>query len=324
MDPMFDQIISPISPQIERFEQRLDQTLTSDVELVQTMSDHLMETRGKRFRPALSLLTAQAIGDCSDDVIDASVGIELIHWATLIHDDVIDLAETRRGAEVINFRWGDHAAVLMGDLLLARALEVLVGLNSMAVMEAATRATRRMIEGEILEIQRGSDAETELYFHMIDKKTASLMALACEVGAILGGGTPEQIAQMFSFGKEVGIAFQITDDLLDFIGDAESLGKPVGSDVREKKVTLPLIRALANCQNGEAEQIRAKVRDGIESDEDFQEIFHFVHRYGGIEQAREEAHTYAKSALKNLDPLRSSEAREALELAVYHVVDRER
>lgn len=320
---MFDRIISPISLQIERFEQRLDQALDSDVERVQSMSDHLLETRGKRFRPALSLLTAQAIGDCSDKVIEASVGIELIHLATLIHDDVIDLAETRHGTEVLNFRWGDHSAVLMGDFLLAKALEVLVNLNSMEVMVASTRATRRMIEGEIMEIQRGADAESTSYFHMIDKKTASLMALACEVGAILGGGTPEQIAQMFSFGKEVGIAFQITDDLLDFIGDAKSLGKPVGNDVREKKVTLPLIRALANCQNGEAEQIQAKVRNGIDSNEDFRQVIHFVRRYGGIEEAREEARTYAKAALKNLDPLRSSDAREALELAVQHVVNRE-
>ena len=321
---MLNQIIQPILPQIQCFEERLKQVLTSDVGLVQAMADHLVENRGNRIRPALSFLTAQAVGECSSRVIDAAIGIEIIHNATLIHDDVIDFADKRRGAEALNYRWGNQAAVLMGDFLLARALQVLVSLNSMQVMEAATRAVSRMIEGEILEIQSGSDVETALYFSMIDKKTASLMALSCEVGAILGGGTSEQITQMSTFGKEVGIAFQITDDLLDFVGDEEVLGKPVGTDVREKKLTLPLLRALANCRNGGGARIQAKVENGVETDEDVQEIFRFVHRYRGIEEAREEARTYANSGLKNLAPLRFSDAREALELTARYVVDRER
>ena len=321
---MLNQILQPIQPQISRFEERFKKTLESDVKLVQAMGDRIMETRGKILRPALSLLTAQAIGECSDRAIDAAIGIEIIHTATLIHDDVVDFADKRRGTEVLNLRWGNQAAVLMGDFLLARALQVLVGLDSMEVMRAATRAVGRMIEGEIQEIEGSVEAESAIYFSMIDKKTASLMALSCEVGAILGGGTPEQIAQMSIFGKEVGIAFQITDDLLDFTGDEESLGKPVGNDVRERKLTLPLIRALGNCQNGEAERIQAKVRSGIESDEELQEVFHFVERYKGIEEAREEAKTYATSGLKNLVALTTSDARQALELAVRHVVDRDR
>ena len=321
---MLNQILLPIQPQIGRFEERFKTTLESEVPLVQAMGDRIMETRGKILRPALSLLTAQAIGECSDRAIDAAIGIEIIHTATLIHDDVIDFADKRRGTEVLNLRWGNQAAVLMGDFLLARALQVLVGLDSMEVMKAATRAVGRMIEGEIQEIQGSVEAESAIYFSMIDKKTASLMALSCEVGAILGGGTPEQIAQMSTFGKEVGIAFQITDDLLDFTGDEKSLGKPVGNDVRERKLTLPLIRALGNCPNGEAERIQAKVRGGIESDEELQEVFHFVERYRGIEEAREEALAYATSGLKNLGSLTTSDARQALELAVLQVVDRDR
>jgi octaprenyl-diphosphate synthase len=321
---MLNQILLPIQPQIGRFEERFKTTLESEVPLVQAMGDRIMETRGKILRPALSLLTAQAIGECSDRAIDAAIGIEIIHTATLIHDDVIDFADKRRGTEVLNLRWGNQAAVLMGDFLLARALQVLVGLDSMEVMRAATSAVGRMIEGEIQEIQGSVEAESAIYFSMIDKKTASLMALSCEVGAILGGGTPEQIAQMSTFGKEVGIAFQITDDLLDFTGDEKSLGKPVGNDVRERKLTLPLIRALGNCPNGEAERIQAKVRSGIESDEELQEVFHFVERYRGIEEAREEALAYATSGLKSLGALTTSDARQALELAVLQVVDRDR
>ena len=321
---MIDRIIAPVQSHIERFEKRLSSVLTSDVITVQNMASHLLKNRGKRFRPALALLTAQAVGHCNDDVIEAAVAIEIIQTATLIHDDVLDSADMRRGAEVLHQIWGNRAAVLMGDFMLAKALQVLVDIGSIDVVKATTRATQFTIEGEILETEAEGSAEANIYFAMIGKKTASLMALACEVGAILGRGSPEQIARMTRFGTEFGVAFQIADDLLDFIGDEQTLGKPVGTDVREKKLTLPLIRALSNCQNGEAQRIQTKVLNGIETEEDWQEIIRFVHRYRGIETARAEAHAYAQSALKNLDALQTSAAREALTLAVRHVVDRDR
>ena len=321
---MLDKIIKPILPQIEAFESRLGEALASDVSLVGAMGRHLLETRGNRIRPTLSLLTAQAIGECDDRVVDAAVGIEIIHTATLIHDDVIDFADKRRGAEVLNIRWGNQAAVLMGDFLLATALQTLVGLDSMPVMRAATAAVRRMIEGEILETEKGADAETAVYYQMIDKKTASLMALCCEVGAILAGGTADQIRMMAAFGKDVGMAFQITDDLLDFVGDEDAMGKPVGKDVRERKVTLPLLRALANCQNGEAERIQKKVRNGVVSNEDVDEIMDFVRRYRGIDEAKDEARSFADAGLGQLDGLGPSVARDAIELTVRHVMDRQR
>jgi len=321
---MFDQIVAPIANEISRLEDRLDSALDSDVGKVQTMARYLGENRGKHFRPALSLLSAQAVGQCSDAAIDAAVGIEILQTGTLIHDDVLDSAEMRRGAEGLHVKWGNHAAILMGDFLLVKAMEVLVGLGSMEVMEAATRAIRRMIEGEILEDEKGGDGELAIYFTMIDKKTASLYALACEVGAILGGGSSEEISNMSTFGNDVGMAFQITDDLLDFVGDEETLGKPVGNDIREKKLTLPIIRALKNCDNGEAEGIRSKVHKGVSTQEDWKEIQSFVERYGGLEHAREEARAYAASAERSLTSLPGSEATEALKLAVHSVVDRER
>lgn len=321
---MLDRIISPVSLQITYFEERFQNALNSEVDLVQTMGSHVLKSHGKGFRPILALLTAEAIGDCSDQIIDAAVGIEIIHIATLIHDDVIDSADTRRGTEALNLLYGNHASILMGDFLLAKALEILVGLGSLDVMKAATRATRCMIEGEILESQSGDSAEAATYFNMIDKKTASLMALACEIGAILGGGTSEQIDKMSNFGKKVGMAFQITDDLLDFVGDEKALGKPVGNDLRERKLTLPLIRALANCENGDAQKIQTKILAGLETEEECQEIIHFVHRYHGINEARNEAQIFAQSALKNLGILSGSPAREALTLVGHYAVDRER
>jgi len=321
---MLNNIIAPVQTHIDAFENRLSEVLSSDVMTVQHMGDHLQANRGKRFRPALALLTAQAVGECTDAVIEAAVAIEIIQTATLIHDDVLDSADMRRGAEVLHQIWGNRAAVLMGDFLLAKSLQVLVGIGSLEVMQATTKATQFIIEGEILETENEGNPEVTAYFNMIGKKTASLMALACEVGAILGNGSPEQVSHMAKFGTQFGVAFQITDDLLDFIGDEKTLGKPVGTDVREKKLTLPLIRALSNCPNGEADRIQTKVLNGVESEEDWQEIMAFIHQYQGIEAARQEAQAYAQSALDSLDTLQTSEARDALSLAVRHVVERDR
>ncbi len=322
---MLDQIFAPIQHQIARFEDRLEEVmLASDVGGIQDMAYHVVKNRGRRFRPALALLTAQAVGKCSDAVIDAAVGVELIQTASLVHDDVIDNANTRRGADGLHLQWGNRAAILMGDFLFAKSMQVLVGLNSLPVMNATTHAIQRIVEGEILEGETSTSGELSLYFHMINNKTASLLALACELGALLGNGSPNQVACMSSFGSEIGVAFQIIDDVLDMMGSAKHLGKPVGNDVRGKKLTLPLIRALANCENGEAAQIRTKVLNGVETDRDWREVLRFVQRYRGIEAAREEARSYAQSALKSLSALHTSRARDALTLAVQHVVERDR
>ena len=238
---MLDQIFAPIQYQIARFETRLEEIMTaSDVGGIQEMAYHVVKNRGRRFRPALAFLTAQAVGECSDAVIDAAVGVEIIQTASLIHDDVLDNAETRRGADVLHLQWGNRAAILMGDFLFAKSMQVLVGLNSLPVMDATTHAIQRVVEGEILEGEISSSGEASLYFRMINQKTASLLALACELGAILGKGSPTQIARMASFGSEIGVAFQITDDVLDLMGSANSMGKPTGNDLREKKIDLAL------------------------------------------------------------------------------------
>lgn len=322
---MMDQIVRPIQTGMDRFEGRLESALDSEVEIVRRMARHLVAARGKRIRPALALLTAQALGGESDRVIDAAVGIELLQTATLIHDDIVDSADTRRGVPSLNAIWGDQASVLMGDFLLAKALQILVGLESQKVMEAATRATQRMVEGELLEVEKGDIAITEsLYLDLISKKTSALIALSCEVGAILSEGSPEQVAQMAAFGELLGIAFQITDDVLDFTGDSVVRGKPVGNDVKEKTITLPLIRALENCSNGEGDRIRARIESGIENGSDWQEIVAFVRRYEGIDYALKRAHGYAEDASRRLAVLSASEARRSLELATRHAVERQR
>jgi octaprenyl-diphosphate synthase len=280
--------------------------------------------RGKRFRPALALLTAQALGGESDRVVDAAVGIELLQTATLIHDDIIDSADMRRGVPSLNAVWGNQVSVLMGDFLLSKALQILVGLRSLEVMEAATRATQRMVLGELLGIEKGDTAISEsLYLDLIRKKTSALVSLACELGAILSGASPEQIARLSAFGELLGMAFQITDDILDFTGDAALLGKPVGNDLKEKTITLPLIRALETCPNGEGDRIRAWIETSEDGGADWEEIVTFVRRYDGIAYALEKANGYATDASRHLSILTASEARRSLELATRHAVRRE-
>jgi octaprenyl-diphosphate synthase len=264
------------------------------------------------------------VGCCTDRVLEGAVGIELLHTATLIHDDVVDSAEKRRGLDTLSIRWGNLAAVLMGDCLFAHALQILVELDCPPVMKAAARTVQALTEGEILEAEQGGDGDPAVYFRIIERKTASLMALSCEVGAILGGGTEEEIASMTNFGKDLGMAFQMTDDLLDYTGDASMMGKPVAQDVREGKTTLPLIRALANCNNGEAETMRERLQRGFMAEKDIQAIVDFVRRYRGIEDARQEANAFANSGLAGLSILNPSPARNALELTLQHVMERKR
>ena len=320
---MMDQIIRPILPGMGLLEKRMESALHSEVKLVQRMSGHLVSAKGNGFRSALSLLTARALGNDLDPVIDAAVGIELLHTATLIHDDVIDSADTRRGVPSLNAIWGNQVSVLMGDFLFAKALQILVALGSQEVMEASARATQRIVEGELLEIENGDSAISEgVYLDLVGKKTSALVCLSCEVGAILSGGSEEQVLGMANFGELLGVAFQITDDVLDFTGDSAIRGKPVGNDVKEKTFTLPLIRALENCSNGEGEQIRDRIESGVENGEDWGEVVDFVRRYDGIEYARERAHHYARDASQHLSVLSTSEARSSLELATRHAIER--
>ncbi len=322
---MMDEIVRPIQSAMDLFERRMVSALDSEVEIVRRMSRHVVSARGKRFRPALALLTAQALGGDSGRVVEAAVGIELLQTATLIHDDIVDSADTRRGVPSLNAIWGNQVSVLMGDFLLAKSLQILVGLGSQKVMEAATRATQRTVEGELLEIEKGDISITEsVYLDLISKKTSALVALSCEVGAILSDASPEQIGRLSTFGELLGLAFQITDDVLDFTGDSTTRGKPVGNDVKEKTITLPLIRALANCSNGEGDLIRDRIESGLEDGDGGQEIVAFVRRHNGINYALERANRYAADASGHLSVLSISEARRSLELATRHAVERQR
>ncbi|MBI4530901.1 MAG: polyprenyl synthetase family protein [Candidatus Latescibacteria bacterium] len=319
------QIVEHLGPELTLFEQRLEQTLQSDVQLVQEIAKYLMATKGKRLRPALAILSAQVVGELADGVFDAAVAIEMIHTATLIHDDVVDSSTIRRGVASVNSIWDNQISVLMGDFLFSRALALLVKLDSKEALFSLSRATERISKGELFEIEKSQDLTMmeATYFQMIGDKTAALFSAACEIGAVLARGSAEEIAAMTKFGETFGLAFQMTDDLLDFIGDASTLGKPIGNDVRSRKVTLPLIQALTVCGDGKAHDIRDQIEMGIDSDEVWHGIVDFVEDYGGIAYTQKMASQYAASAAETLQQLRPSSARDILYDAVLQTTTRQ-
>lgn len=319
------QLLGSIQADIDLFEQRLDRALQSDVELVHQVARYLAPLKGKRLRPALAVLSARAAGGWDDRIIDAGVAVEMIHTATMIHDDVVDSAGVRRGKETVNATWDSRIAVLMGDFLLSRALNILVDLKNQQALETVSRVTERLSQGEIYEIQIGQQTDTReaSYFAMVSDKTASLIAASCKLGPILVGAPQETIEAMGQYGEALGLAFQIADDVLDFTGNADTLGKPVGHDLREGKITLPLIRALAASPPAEREAAETLLRQAEKTEEEWRRIVAFVERHQGLRSARQTARQYGERAEECLKILPASFSRLALQQAARLVVERD-
>ena len=320
-----DPLTNPITVELARFEERLDVALQADVELVHEIARYMATLKGKRLRPVLALLSGQACGRCDDRVIEAAVAIELIHGATVVHDDVVDSATMRRGRASVNSAWSGQLAVLMGDFLLARALSILVDLGDLTALRAVSRATERLSVGEIFEIQIGQRCDTrpDSYFSMVGDKTASLISAAVRLGAILAGADDAVVTAMGEYGENLGQAFQIADDVLDFTGDESTLGKPVGHDLRERKITLPLIKALSAAPAPERAAIDGILSAREPSAQDWDRVVDFVARHDGVAAASATARACAARAQACLEVLEPSVVRCILETAVHLVVDRD-
>lgn len=319
------QLLGPIEKEMDLFEQRLDEMLQADVEMVHDVARYMATLKGKRLRPALTMLCARATGHWDDRVIGAGVGVEMIHAATVIHDDVVDQADTRRGDASVNARWNDHVAVLMGDFLLARALCLLVDLGNLEALGAVSRATERLSQGEIFEFQIGlqADIRESSYFAMVGDKTASLISASCRIGPLMADAPREMVEALTKYGEYLGLAFQIADDILDFTGDASTVGKPVGHDLRERKITLPLIKALDRAPESERVGIMAILKAAEPTETDWALVFDFVARHDGVGAAQATAHEYAAQAQVCLEILPTSVERSILETAVRLVVERD-
>lgn len=314
----------PVLSELEQVRKELQEFFVCDVDLINEISKHMMRANGKLFRPTLLLLCARLKGEVGREAVIAATITELIHTATLVHDDSIDRSLLRRGVPTVNSIWNDQTSVIMGDYLYSKAFFVLVENNMFECMNVLARSTYRMSLGEMLEIQcqLRFDLTEEAYIRLITDKTAVLIGAACEIGGLLGWGDGEERRLLADFGLNLGMAFQIADDLLDIEGDVLAMGKNPGSDIREGKVTLPLIHALGVVSPTEAAHIRARMREADANPAAAAEVASFVEENGGIEVARHRARGYADRALELLDHFEPSEIRDTLHDAVEYVLDR--
>ncbi|MCU1718169.1 polyprenyl synthetase family protein [Pseudomonas sp. 5P_3.1_Bac2] len=286
--------------------------LVSRVPLVEKIGDYIISAGGKRLRPLLVLLAGRAVGYQQDDLQLLAATIEFLHTSTLLHDDVVDKSDMRRGRSTANARWGNAPSVLVGDFLYARSFEMMVTLGSMPVMRIISQATRVIAEGEVLQLSKVRDASTteETYMEVIRGKTAMLFEASTHSAAALAGVSHEQSEALRTFGDHLGIAFQLVDDLLDYQGDADTLGKNVGDDLAEGKPTLPLIYTMREGTAEQASLVRQAIQKG--GIEDLESIRTAVEASGALAYTAQLARDYAERAIACLDALPPSEYRDAL------------
>ncbi len=316
-------ISRPISEELNRFNDLFKSSLKSKVGLVDLVTKYILRQKGKKVRPILVLLSAQLSGGITERTYRGAILVELLHTATLVHDDVVDNAEKRRGFPSINAIWKNKVAVLMGDYLLARGLMLAVDSEDFDFLKVITDTVRRMSEGELLQIYKTKklDINEETYFKIISDKTASLLSTCCEIGARSASTSENKILSMREFGENLGIAFQIRDDILDYVGSTKLFGKPLGGDIKEKKITLPLIHSLEKAGKSEYDYILKIIRNGAKKD-GVKEVIEFVEKYQGIEYADQEAAKFSGRSKKELEFFPDSYAKDALYSLVDFVIER--
>jgi octaprenyl-diphosphate synthase len=320
------QIQRPILKELAMLEGRLEALLRSDVALVYGIGEHLLAIKGKRIRPTLVLLCSHLGRPDAERAVMAGVAIELIHTATLLHDDSIDKSDLRRGLPTVNKLWDEQVSVIMGDHLFCKAFKLLHESGMETVARAMVDGSDRMTFGEMYQMDKRGDCDMteETYIDVIRNKTASLFSTACETGAMIGGLSEGECRVLYEYGEDIGIAFQIIDDVLDFVGDVEHMGKPVGNDVRDGRVTLPLIVAMRNAPSGHTSDMRAALCGADFSQGRWQEIVEFLTAHGGISYSRDLSARLVKSAKARLSGLKDCPARTSLLLLADYVVSRQK
>lgn len=316
-------IFAPFKQDLAEFDLAFRNIMRSDVWVVDQMAQYLVKHKGKQFRPALVLVAARAAGEVTPKTYSTAAVAELLHTATLIHDDVLDDSEMRRGIATLHKVWKNKLAILMGDYLLSKSLIAATETGSLEIMNTVATVAKRLIKGAMLEVQKSHkpDLDEADYFRIVADKTASLMSACTELGALTVNASPERREAMRDFGENLGIAFQIKDDLLDYEGSSGILGKPAMADIQDKKVTLPLLYALQDSDEKERKHILKIIRKGA-SRKEVAEILDFVKRRNGIEKAREKAREIKNKAIMALSVLPDSDARDSLIQLAEFVVNR--
>jgi octaprenyl-diphosphate synthase len=320
-----NEILGLVQNDLERVEREISLESVASVDVVTAIGRYLQAGGGKRLRPILLLLSSRIAGGLNDASIRLAAVVEMIHAATLVHDDVIDTAKTRRGRPSSNAMWGNHACVLAGDWLYMQAFQVALRERNFRVLDLLIGLTQLMVEGELLQLERigKMDISEADYMELVDRKTASLFSASARLGAIVAGGDEIVEGRLGEFAWNLGMAFQLVDDVLDFTAHEQVLGKPVGSDLREGKVTLALIYALQDATAEERELVNAVLHDGSYDRASFSEILDFIRRRCGVERARERAQQFTEKARSIIAEFPESAYQRALFSVTDLVTDRD-
>ena len=315
-------IKAPIADEMTEFETKFRASMKSNVLLLDKIMTYIVKRKGKQMRPMFVFLTAGTCGNISDSTYRGASLIELLHTATLVHDDVVDDANYRRGFFSVNALWKNKIAVLVGDYLLSRGLLLSINNNDHQLLKIVSEAVQEMSEGELLQMEKARrlDITEEVYYDIIRQKTASLIASCCAVGASSSGSENGTVEKMKLFGEKVGMAFQIKDDLFDY-GSSE-IGKPLGIDIKEKKMTLPLIYALQNASWGEKRRVINTIKNHSNKPKKVSEVIEFVKKSGGIEYATEVMNKFYQEAMDVLNAFEVSVYRTSLEHLVQYTIER--
>jgi octaprenyl-diphosphate synthase len=318
-------IKSPIKEDLQQFEQVFKQVMKSHIPLLDKVTRYIVKTKGKQMRPMFVLLSAKISGGVNESTYRAATLIELLHTATLVHDDVVDDSNERRGFFSINALWKNKIAVLVGDFLLSRGLLLSLDNNDFELLKIVSNAVKEMSEGELLQIEKARrlDIKEPVYFEIIQKKTASLIASCCAVGAASAGADKDMIDRMRDFGVNTGIAFQIKDDIFDYESNRNA-GKPTGIDIKERKMTLPLIYTLNHVDSIEKRHLINIVKNHNENPEKVAQVIDRVRQSGGIEYASQIMKTYVDKALALIENLPESESLDSLRNLVHFTIARQK
>ena len=319
-----DSIKSPIVDELKEFEAHFRKSMHSKVPLLDKITFFLVKRKGKQVRPMFVFLSAKICGEINQSTYTAASMVELLHTASLVHDDVVDDSNERRGFFSINALWKNKVAVLVGDYLLSKGMLLALQNKEHQILEIMSGSVKALVEGELLQLEKARrlDIKEDIYFEIIKQKTASLIASACSIGAASTTKDDETIRKMYEFGEKIGIAFQIKDDLFDF--GADDVGKPLGIDIKEQKLTLPLIHALQHASSKEKKRIINNIKRHNNKPEKVREVINFVRNSNGLEYAKKEMIRFRTEAFELLNTFPESPARTAMEELVVFVTERKK
>jgi geranylgeranyl pyrophosphate synthase len=318
-------LFTNIQADLEQVDSTFEKRATSGLDILNSASMHALGSPGKRLRTALTLLSGKMKTYCFDKLLPLSVAFEMVHLATLIHDDIVDNAKTRRGSPTVNALWGDNIAILLGDYYFAKTAGLIADINDNRIDHLFSDTVATVCEGTIMEMMTAGriDLTIESYYEKINHKTACLIAACCRGGAIVSQASDEEIELLYEYGLNLGIAFQIIDDMLDYTEDQATIGKPAGNDLRQGMVTLPLIYALQEQpRNGHYQVVHGLLNGTAQREEEFLSVINWVNGGRGVERSRVDAFAYARKARAALHQFPASQDREVLDQLIDFVVSR--